>query len=96
MQKINTGKFDVIEAKSMSKLKILSLLLKLSSGEHLNSDYVNLNSLDRLKIESEIPLICNIDGEIIKDNFFDFSIQKEAINYVKDDIGLTKYLKKKN
>ena len=33
-----------------------------------------------MKISSLVPLNCNIDGEIIKGNDFDFSIQNRAIN----------------
>lgn len=92
---LDNGLFNIIEAKSVKKLGILNLLTKLVNSTHLNSKYINHYTADKLQISSEIPIICNVDGEIIKDKEFNFSIQKQAINYYNLDGNLQKKLLEK-
>ena len=78
--KLNNGMFDIIDVKALNKLEIIPLVIKLVKEKHLNSKDVNFYQTDKININSNIPLNCNIDGEIIKDTNFDFSIKKEALN----------------
>ena len=92
--KLNNGLFDVVDVKSLNKLEILGLFAKLIKAKHLESKKVNFYTTDKLTISSPIPLNCNIDGEIIKDTDFIFSIQKEALNVdVENSTVITKVLK---
>lgn len=78
--KLNDGMFDIIDVKSLNKLEIINLVMKLIKAKHLSSKVVNFYQTDKLSVESIIPLNCNIDGEIIKNTDFNFSIEKEALN----------------
>ena len=93
--KLNDGLFDIIEAKAMNKLELINLLIKLSKGTHLTDKNINFYRSSNISIKSEIPLVCNIDGEIITDTKFDFSIKKHAINYSKDPLNICDKLKSK-
>lgn len=78
--KLNDGMFDIIDIEGLNKLQIINVVLKLMRAKHLNSKHVNFYNTDSLTVKSMIPLYCNIDGEIIRDTNFNFSIQKDAIN----------------
>jgi diacylglycerol kinase family enzyme len=71
---INEERLDVYYADELSKLRILGLLGKAFKGEHVNSIFVNHYQANHIKIKAEKPLNCNLDGEIIKSDTFDFSI----------------------
>lgn len=76
---LDDGMFDIIDVESLNKLEVLGLIKKLIKIQHLESNKVNFYRTDSLEINSLIPLNCNIDGEIIKDNNFDFSIIKDGL-----------------
>ena len=78
--KLNDGMFDVIDIKGLNKLQIIDVVLKLLKAKHLQSKYVKFYNTASLVVNSNIPLNCNIDGEIIRDTDFHFSIEKEALN----------------
>lgn len=78
--KLNDGMFDIIDVKSLNKLEIINLVMKLMKATHLESNKVNFYQTDKLSVNSSIPLNCNIDGEIITDTNFDFSIERESLN----------------
>ena len=78
--KLNDGMLDIIDVKGLSKLQIINVVLKLLKAKHLDSKYVNFYNSNSLTINSLVPLNCNIDGEIVKDTNFNFSIKKEAVN----------------
>ena len=86
--KLDSGLFDIVEADSLNKLQILNLLTKLAKSNHLTDKKINYYNTDNISIESNIPLICNVDGEIIKDNKFNFIIKKQAIEYKQLDNNL--------
>lgn len=92
--KLNDGMFDVIDVKSLKKLEIIYLITKLIKVKHLESNKVNFYRTDSLNIDSLLPLNCNIDGEIIKDTSFNFSIEKDAINIdIENSDRINKFLK---
>ena len=78
--KLNDGMFDIIDVKSLNKLEIINLVMKLMKATHLESNKVNFYRTDKISVNSSIPLNCNVDGEIITDTNFDFSIEREALN----------------
>jgi len=92
--KLNDGMFDVIDVKSLNKLQIIDLVLKLTKVKHLESNNVNFYRTDKVSVDSIIPLNCNIDGEIFTDSHFDFTIVKDAINVdVENSTYITNILK---
>ena len=64
----------------------------------MDSKEVNFFRTDSINVDSLVPLICNIDGEIFSSTKFAFSIEKDAINIdncSKNYIELCNVLKKK-
>lgn len=59
------GQFDVLHAGSLSRLQVLRLLPRLTSGKPLPNDYPNIwqGRARELHIESTTPLIVHVDGE---------------------------------
>lgn len=78
--KLNDGLFDVIDVESLNKLQIINLIAKLAKANHLYSRHVDFYRTNSLEIKSSVPLICNVDGEIIRDTKFNFSMEKHALN----------------
>lgn len=64
---------------------MLHLFSKLLKGKHVESPKVQHQFIKNLKINSLNPIICNIDGEIIVDNNFDISLQKNTIHYYQEN-----------
>lgn len=93
---LNNGTFDIVNASDLNKITLIPLLLKLIRVKHLSDKHVEYYKTDKLCIESDIPINCNIDGEIIKNNKFDFSIEKEKMRIDNDDMfNVNKILKEK-
>lgn len=93
---LNNGMFDVIDVKGINKLQLLGVILKLLKAKHLDSKNVDFYNTDSLTIESSSLLNCNVDGEILKANKFDFSIEKEVLNVdVENSNKINKILKAK-
>ena len=88
--KLNNGVFDIVDVKSINKLEIINLVMQLMKAKHLENKAVNFYQTDKLSVRSNILLNCNIDGEIIKDTSFDFSIEKQALNV---DVENSNYFK---
>lgn len=76
---INDGKFDVYLADGISKIQILKLLTKVIKGTHESSMFMHKYSTNNVKIESENPLNCNLDGEIFKLTDMNFSVTDNQI-----------------
>lgn len=93
--KINDGLFDIYEVENLNKIEILNLIIKLVKGKHIYDKRVKTYKTDKIKIESNIDLNCNLDGEIIKGKSFDFSICKDSIKLDKDELKIKELLKSK-
>ncbi len=92
---LDGGRLDIVEAEAMNKFQILGVLSKLSSGKHLESPNIKFYNVKDISITSNVPLICNVDGEIISNTKLDFSIMEKGINYSNDILGINKKLKEK-
>ena len=64
MASLNDGKIDLLIVKKASRLTLLGLFPKVFSGKHMDSPLLQYVQTSHLKIETEIPEIVNIDGEI--------------------------------
>ncbi len=69
---INDGVFDVYEVPNINRLQLLKLFSLLLKHRHGSSGLINYWKTDFLEVESLVPLLCNIDGEIIEDRKFKF------------------------
>lgn len=92
---INDGLFDIYEVGNLSKLETFKLLLKLLKSKHTNDKKVNFYRTNKLTIASDYNLKCNLDGEIIIGNSFDFSIEKDGIVLSNDELKIKELLKYK-
>lgn len=92
---IDDGQFDIYLADAMPKIYIPGLLLKLKKQIHESSPRIHKYNASSISIDSEKQMVCNVDGEIIKDNHFDFEIQKKAVTlYNVDDLKIKKMLRR--
>lgn len=92
---IDDGQFDIYLADAMPKIYIPGLLLKLKKQTHESSPRIHKYNASSISIDSEKQMVCNVDGEIIKDNHFDFEIQKKAVTlYNIDDLKIKKMLRR--
>lgn len=89
---LSDGKFDIYKAANMNKIKLLNVLFKLLKGTHSNDKTINYSYTDNIKIESEVPLIYNVDGEIIKEKSTEIKLLPKEI---KLDIDNNKKMIKK-
>ena len=64
---INDGVFDVYEVPNINRLQLLKLFSLLLKHRHESSSLINYWKTDFFEVESLVPLLCNIDGEIIED-----------------------------
>lgn len=92
--KLDNNLFDVYTFETHNKLDLLKALYKLLKGTHMTDKNVNFTTLNQILIDSDIDLICNLDGEIIKSKKFDFSVINNSINYkINDELHINKVLK---
>lgn len=77
--KYDDGKFDIYLVDKMPKLKIPGLIMKLVKGTHEESKYVHKLISDKVEIHSEVPLNCNLDGEIFSLTDMEFEITDKKI-----------------
>lgn len=66
--KIDDGYIDVVTVKTISRFKMLTLIGKYKKGQHdkVDSSIITHQNAKSLKISSNQPFSCNIDGEIIE------------------------------
>lgn len=94
--KLNDGYFDIYMVDSLKTRQIPGLFLKLLMGTHENSRHVHKFNYYNLRVESEEPIICSVDGEIIKDTCFEFDLIQNAIKVdTGDNLGIKQYIKRK-
>lgn len=86
---LDDGFFDMYLVSKMPKILVLGLLIKLKLSKHESSDRVTRFSDNAIQISSEVPIACNVDGEVLIDNNFKFEIKKNAIRIFND----TKFVK---
>lgn len=82
---ISDGKFDLYLVEKVNKLEMLYLFSRLLKGNHDKCSKVNYSHISNLQINSQHPLICNIDGEITIATTFNIALQREKIKYYQED-----------
>lgn len=63
--RIDDGQFEMLIGKPMSRLRMLSLLLRVLKGTHLGSPEFSLRSFHRMNLTSDRSLVIHADGEIL-------------------------------
>lgn len=81
---VNDGFFEIYMVDKMPKILIPSIFLKLKLEKHEKSKRIIRYSDKALKIESDSPVTCNVDGELLTDTKFDIRLEKSAIKVFND------------
>ncbi len=88
---LKDGEFEVYKANKLKRLEFLKLFLKIYQGNHFDNDLVDYFKTDNLQVISDKSIICNVDGEIIYSNEFNFNVIKDGITLTNDT---PEYIKK--
>lgn len=88
---LKDGEFEVYKASKLKRLEFLKLFLKIYKGNHFDNDLVDYFKTDNLQVTSEKSIVCNVDGEIIHSNEFNFNVIKGGITLTNDT---PEYIKK--
>lgn len=88
---LSDGEFEVYKASKLKRLEFLKLFLKIYQGNHFDNDLVDYFKTDNLQVISDKSIVCNIDGEIIYSNEFNFNVIKDGITLTNDT---PEYIKK--
>lgn len=93
---LSDGLFDIYEIGKLNKIKTLILLSKLVKGILDTDSNVKHFQTKKIYVDSDFDLTCNIDGEIIKAQHFEFSIKKKALKLDNlDELKIRQLLKTK-
>ena len=76
---LNNHLFNLIEASNLSNLEMLKCFLKIFQEKHLDYPKVNISCVTNLQINSKIPILCNVDGEVFQDTSFNFKLIPDGI-----------------
>lgn len=71
--------FNVIIANNMTRLEEIICFLKIFKGTHFLDKKVNTFRTSNLEIKSLVPILCEVDGEVFKDDYFNFKVIDEGI-----------------
>ena len=88
---LKDGEFEVYKANKLKRLEFLKLFLKIYQGNHFDNDLVDYFKTDNLQVISDKSIVCNVDGEIIYSNEFNFNVIKDGITLTNDT---PEYIKK--
>ena len=58
---------------------MLKCFLQIFQGKHLDNSKVNISCVTNLQINSKLPILCNVDGEVFQDTSFNFKLIPDAI-----------------
>ena len=87
---LSDGEFEVYKASKLKRLEFLKLFLKIYQGNHFDNDLVDYFKTDNLQVISDKSIVCNVDGEIIYSNEFNFNVIKDGITLTNDTPGYIK------
>lgn len=76
---LNNHLFNLIEASNLSNLEMLKCFLQIFQGKHLDNSKVNISCVTNLQINSKLPILCNVDGEVFQDTSFNFKLIPNGI-----------------
>lgn len=76
---LNEETFNLLIASDMNKLEMIKCFLDIFNAKHLENKKVSTSKVSNLKITSKVPIICNVDGEILIDQEFTFKLLPQKI-----------------
>jgi YegS/Rv2252/BmrU family lipid kinase len=88
---VKDGLFDIYFVDKISKFIIPNLILKLKKGTHELSSYVHKKLSNKIYIESDENIICNIDGEIMVGNKFNVKLLKNKVTLYNNKELISKF-----
>ena len=84
--RLNDGILDVCIVKKVTRRKFLAFVGSYKRGEHLENekarDFINYKRATHFKMEFENPVAVCIDGEIIGAKTIDFTVVRNAFNFI--------------
>lgn len=84
---INDGYLDLCTVDDINRLRIINMFLKLSKQKHIYSKTFNSKLIEDIDILSKNFLKCNVDGEIIESDEFNFKVADKRLNYYHEEDG---------
>ena len=79
---LDDGLFDLVLIKNASRIKLLNLMSKLFSGNHIYDDLVNYKKIKKIILETNKAEDLNVDGELKGSSPFELEINKRAITII--------------
>ena len=80
--KLNDGLMDLVLIKDAPRLKLLKLMPKLFTGEHINDNTVDYIYISKMKLEPNKLSNLNIDGEIKGETPFEINVIPSQIEII--------------
>lgn len=79
--KLNNNLINVYVAKNMNKRSMINLILKMKHGKHENEKNISKYITNKLTINSNKNIKCNIDGEELEAKKFNIEVKKQIDIY---------------
>ncbi len=76
---INDGLFDIYFVDALSKVQIPKLFLMLKKGTHETSPLVHKRQTAKISFKSNIPMVCNVDGETLYEKKYNIELLKNKV-----------------
>lgn len=76
---INDGLFDIYFVDALSKVQIPKLFLMLKKGTHETSPLVHKRQTSKISFKSNIPMVCNVDGETLYEKKYNIELLKNKV-----------------
>ena len=89
------GYFDIYFVDKIAKSSLPYLLSLLKKGTHANNKKVHHSKATNIKFKSNTELVCNIDGEIIKDKKFKIELLPKKLLIYNNKELINRFLKKR-
>lgn len=83
---VSDGILDCLSIKSVSRLRILSLLSKYSKGKHLGLDICTYQKAEKITVKANKPTPVNIDGEVIFAEEITFEVLPKFVRFNVPDL----------
>ena len=79
---LDDGLFDLVLIKNASRIKLLNLMSKLFSGNHIYDELVYYKKIKKIVLETNKAEDLNVDGELKGSSPFELEINKRAITII--------------
>ena len=73
------GVFDICIVRAMPRARFVASLPKIYSGSHVKDPYVEMRRGRRVTVETDVPVQCQADGEVVAANPIEFRVSEFSI-----------------